>query len=279
MAPTLHCVTGADLAALFDRDPFLRWGPGPAATEVWTCGSVWALVVHRRRGDCAAPAGVPARLWAAGIPDTGARGPEAVGADLAHALRSLSDSGALSQHEVGSVSVPLAYAREAHRELPLADEGGDWDWMWTTDLPAVLPREDELVDLDDGLDADEINAFSAAHNPRVWASAGQGRASQWVGARATEAGPGWEPGDLLAVGGAEPEDSGVPHLSGIVTHRALRRSGLGSAISARLTRDGVLGSGVCTLGMYADNDAARRVYRRLGYRTAHLWHSRGIVAP
>lgn len=56
-----------------------------------------------------------------------------------------------------------------------------------------------------------------------------------------------------------------------------RGQGLGVAVTAGLTRRGIAGSGVCTLGMYSDNDLARRLYTHLGYRTAYAWCSRRLL--
>ena len=53
-----------------------------------------------------------------------------------------------------------------------------------------------------------------------------------------------------------------------------RGRGLGAAVTARLTREAITGVGVCTLGMYADNAVARRVYHRLGYATVHQLSTR-----
>ncbi len=71
---------------------------------------------------------------------------------------------------------------------------------------------------------------------------------------------------------------GCPHLASIVTHGDHRGSGLGAAVTAWLTRRLLdAGSGVVTLGMYSDNDGARRVYRRLGFACAHELTSGRLV--
>ena len=57
-----------------------------------------------------------------------------------------------------------------------------------------------------------------------------------------------------------------------------RGRGLGLAMTAHLTRLAVGLDGVCTLGMFADNDVARRLYHGLGYVTAHAWCSRQVLA-
>lgn len=161
------------------------------------------------------------------------------------------------------------HAHVAHEVLALGD-GGDWDWMWTTTAPAADRREAELEELDDVRDADEVSAFTRRHNPRVWTEIGTGRVVRWLGRRDAD-------GRLTAVGGAEREAGGVPHLAGIVTAVDRRGEGWGAVVTASLTRWSLREHGVCTLGVFADNDAALRVYRRLGYRTARSWHSRLLV--
>ena len=123
--------------------------------------------------------------------------------------------------------------------------------------------------LDDRADKAELLDFAHAHNPRVWTRIGEGAVTRWVGVRDAD-------GSLLAVGGAEREDSGAPHLAGIVTATHARGQGWGSVVSAALTRWAVAAHGVCTLGMFSDNEPARRLYRRPGYRTARRWCSRHL---
>ncbi|GAA5163567.1 GNAT family N-acetyltransferase [Ornithinimicrobium tianjinense] len=142
--------------------------------------------------------------------------------------------------------------------------------MWTTAAPPVRPEEERLVLLDDRADAQELLAFAHAHNPRVWTRIGDGEVVRWLGVRDAA-------GQLLAVGGAEQEGSGVPHLAGILTATHARGQGWGETVTAALTRWSVAEHGVCTLGMFSDNDVARRIYGRLGYRTARAWHSRQLL--
>lgn len=126
------------------------------------------------------------------------------------------------------------------------------------------------MDLDDTRDAAELAAFARAHNPRMWTEVGTGRVARWIGRRDAA-------GLLTAVGGAEREAGGVPHLAGIVTATGQRGRGWGGVVTAALTRWSLREHGVCTLGVFADNEVALRVYRRLGYRTARPWHSRRLL--
>lgn len=273
----LRPVSHAELLALAGGDPWVRWGladPLPAEAVVHAGVAVVQRLGHRPGA------------WVA--PLRPGMQPHRLPADLAEergrvtaALRAVVDTDLLQHWGAGSVSVPQEHAATAHAELPLTDVGGDWEWMWTTGMPPApaptapggaphTPLEERLVLLDDLADAEELRAFADAHNPRVWTRIGEGAVVRWIGARDAD-------GALLAVGGAELEDSGVPHLAGILTAGHARGQGWGEAVSAALTRWSLERHGVCTLGMFSDNDVAGRLYRRLGYRTARAWHSRHLA--
>lgn len=261
-------VTYADLRALSPADPWLRRGlPDPLAGHALVHSGV--AVVQRL--------GHRPGLWVAPLrpgmePGTVPQGEGLVeeSGRVRSALQHVMDEGLLTTWEARSVSVPQEHAGVGHEVLPLSDQGGDWEWMWSESVPEPLPGEAALVLLDDAADAEELRAFSHEHNPRVWTRIGEGVMSRWVGVRDAE-------GRLLAIGGAETERSGVPHLAGILTATHARGQGLGEVVSAGLTRWALEEHGVCTLGMFSDNDVARRLYRRLGYRTARAWHSRQLT--
>ena len=52
-------------------------------------------------------------------------------------------------------------------------------------------------------------------------------------------------------------------------------AGAGGCVLTRRLLDE--GAPVVTLGMYADNDVARRMNLRLGFRCDHRWSSRAVV--
>lgn len=265
----LREVTRAELLRAAGNDPWVRWAladplPGGAVVHA---GVAVVQRLGTRPGLWVAPLRPPASAGGAmaegGTPEETVR--------VVSALRAVREAGLLQAWGARSASVPQEHAEVAHAELPLTDQGGDWDWMWTTTAPGPRPGEDRLVILDDRADAEELQAFSSTHNPRVWTRIGVGEVVRWVAARDDE-------GRLIAVGGAELEGSGVPHLAGIVTATQARGRGWGEAVSAALTRWAVEQHGVCTLGMFSDNAVARRLYHRLGYRTARAWHSRHLTA-
>ena len=80
---------------------------------------------------------------------------------------------------------------------------------------------------------------------------------------------------LLAVGGSEPCAAGTPTLAGIAVAEDQRGRGWGAAVDGPpRPRIAVAETGACALGMFADNDTARRVYQRLGFTTGMEWTSR-----
>lgn len=264
--PPLTSATGREeLLTLTDGDPYLRWSLSEEQCAAALISPA-AVVIERTKHDRRSLVLVPRP-----------------GADLSSFAATLDAvRPVVRERGVNGISVPQQYGDllAAHyRILP----GGDWDWMWTRQCPdadigmpdaepapeSTTSQTARLVTLDDVADAAEIASFSHAHNPRVWTEIGTGAVQFWLGVRGSD-------GALLAVGGAESETSGIPHLAGIVTSTTMRGRGLGRLISAGLTRWAVERYGVCTLGMFSDNAAARVIYQRLGYRTAHAWCSRRL---
>lgn len=261
-------VSRAELLELSGGDPWARWAlPDPLAGAALVVADV-ALVERGgpRPGLWVAP--LRPGLPAGAVPEGPALTAEA--ARVATALRLVREGLFPATRPGASISAPAEHAGTARAVLPLSEEGGDWDWMWTEAAPPPESRERLLVELDDRADAEELRAFAHAHNPRVWTRIGEGEVLRWVGVRDVA-------GGLVAVGGAEREASGAPHLAGILTAVPARGQGWGRVVSSALTREALREHGVCTLGMFRDNDRARRLYRGLGYRTARRWFSRRLA--
>ena len=172
------------------------------------------------------------------------------------------DNGEIS---VGSASLP----RDAVPLLPTdlrLDPANDWEWLATTTLPPVQPGE-ELVRWLAEPDHDDIVALLRAHSGRHDAEPGQEHAKRWCGIRD-------EAGELVAVAAHTEFWPGVPFLASVATRSDQRGRGLGGAVTAFITRRLLdEGSPRVTLGMYSDNDVARRLYLRLGYRVIHRFTS------
>jgi ribosomal protein S18 acetylase RimI-like enzyme len=141
----------------------------------------------------------------------------------------------------------------------------DWEWMYAVQPPPRAPAESRLVTLAAG-DLPQIAQLLSGANPRTDARPSATGGQRWVGARDGA-------GQLVACGVEEPNQAGYPILSGITVHPSHRGMGLGLAVTAHLTREGVRTSGVCTISLYSDNDVARRVYGGLGYDDIHAWSS------
>ncbi|MBC7638866.1 MAG: GNAT family N-acetyltransferase [Rhodoferax sp.] len=147
-------------------------------------------------------------------------------------------------------------------------DGADWDWFRTDVRPVPAADEERVVTVaDDGA----VRTLLAAASPRHSAVPGDDEIRRWVGVQADD-------GTLLACAAHTEAVPGVPHLASIATHPSARGQGLGALVTGALTRR-LLDEGfpAGTLGMYADNDVARRMYLRLGYRCDHEWSSRAIV--
>ncbi len=245
-----------DLLGLTGHHPVVVWDVGAGFTApAWALadGPGWA-VVFRRRSDH----GVPGAATLGDAP-----GLDSLFAD-SRVRTWFRDSRA--QH----LSAPRQHQPVVARHLDLGDRGGDWDWMWTEAVPRPVPGEDRVATLGEGC-RDELTAFLAEHSPRTHGQPFARPGQWWVGVRD-------ERGRLLACGASEPSEAGTPTLTGIATDARLRRGGLGTAVTAHLARSAVAAHGACALGMFADNDAARRVYQRLGFATGARWRSRWLAA-
>jgi ribosomal protein S18 acetylase RimI-like enzyme len=144
-------------------------------------------------------------------------------------------------------------------------EGTDWDFWWTDAPPPPQPGEEGVhwLTADDG----ELLALLERASPRRMASPGDPHVLRWCGIR--------DGAGVLVACAAEVDDmANAPHLAGVAVAPESRSRGLGRAITAWLTRQ-ILAEGqpLVTLGMYADNEPARRAYRAIGYRDTHHWSS------
>ena len=141
--------------------------------------------------------------------------------------------------------------------------GLDWDFRWSDAAPPAQAREREVVEVDD---RHAITALLDAASPGASARPDDPAVRRWFGI------PG--PDGLLACAADTSAATGVGHLSAVAVHPSARRQGLGRAVTAALTRD-LLAAGcdVVTLGLYADNAAARALYDGLGFRDEHRFTS------
>lgn len=246
----------ADLLDALGGDPFVRYDvdPGTLETVAVRPGLAGAWVGLHRSGV----------RWCTGLAaEPTSR--EAVAASAA-LVTGLADDAAAAGHPVLGVTV----TRGGRALLPArfqAPEAWEWDHWWTDtvpEVPAYAGGPAQVVDLDPS-DA-RIAALLEAASPTASIPAGDPRVLRWAGIEL--------PGDdlrgtgglaaLVAVTGFR---SGARHLNDVATHPARRGGGLARTLCAAVTAQSLgTGAPAVTLGMYADNDAARRVYAAIGFR-------------
>ena len=159
---------------------------------------------------------------------------------------------------------PITLPRGTAPLLPawVALDGIDWDFWWYDAAPDLRRAEDEVVEVSD----EEVAALLPVASPTASAQPGDPAVLRWVGIRG--------PDGLLACAADTSAATGVGHLSSIAVHPDARGRGLGSAVTAALSRRMFAeGCDVVTLGMYASNEAGRAMYRGLGMKDDHLFTS------
>jgi ribosomal protein S18 acetylase RimI-like enzyme len=242
--------TADELYAASGDDAFVRAEHDPTvAAPAWACDGAVAFL-RGRGGRSLAAVGTPAAaaaLTAAVLPELRAAGTPAAAVTLPR--------GALSQLPAG---LSVVY-------------GDDWDWLCTADAPDVPPLRGDgwttgWLDEHGALDEDEVRAFLQVASPTHSAEPGSSWVRRWAGIRDPD-------GGLTATAAHCENVPGVPHLASIASHPDLRGRGLGAAITAWITRELLREAPVVTLGLYASNDVARRLYLRLGYAELHRFSS------
>lgn len=248
------------------QDPFVRWqldpvSPPMATLQAWSRGGAVAFIRPSSDG--------PASLTCLGP----VRDVVPLVAGLVHRV------------DATRLTVPRQSWDAVMKRLPVLRQGtgDDWDWMWIdrasadrswTEQPSsrlvlpglVSPALEPLGPDHHG----EISALLAVASPRSSAVPGGREIVRWLGIRDVERA-------LVACAAHTERVRGVPHLASITTHPRWRGRGLGSAITGGITRRLLAqGAPVVTLGMYADNDVARRIYGRLGFRCEHRFASRTL---
>ncbi len=175
----------------------------------------------------------------------------------------------------------LAASGRTVAPLPFAEHPPtEWDWFHATQPPRTQPGEEHVTELtgDDGLAA-AARCLRVA-NPHGELDVSEPR-SRWWGWCApddgADAGRGADPGHGIVVRGVAGASRRVPGqpwvLGSIGTDPSWRGRGLAAAVTAAAMRAGVAETGRVTLGMYAHNAAARRLYLRLGFRVAQEFES------
>ncbi|HEX5493031.1 MAG TPA: GNAT family N-acetyltransferase [Mycobacteriales bacterium] len=157
--------------------------------------------------------------------------------------------------ESGSLTVP----RDAAAGLPDAvgfHPRSRWEFRALSAPPPEVPGE-AVVEALPVRTHPRVETLLDLANPTASARPGSPSVRLWAGI-------GDDTGGLVAVA-ADTSRRGVGHTSSVATDPAARGRGFGAAVTCWLARRQVAEFGVATLGFYADNDPARRLYDRLGY--------------
>lgn len=135
-----------------------------------------------------------------------------------------------------------------------------WHWMLSTTRPT-----EPVPDVVEVEDADEVDALLDAAAPDSHARPGTPGIEAWLGLR--------DGHELVAVGAVVRQPDGSGHLRAVTVAEHARGRGLGRRLSTAMTRRAMTGPGVASLGVYADNEPALRIYRALGYEVVHAFTS------
>ncbi|MQA79858.1 MAG: GNAT family N-acetyltransferase [Streptosporangiales bacterium] len=147
----------------------------------------------------------------------------------------------------------------------------DWDWMWTTTPPPSLPGAAGARWLVPD-DHDDVSALLHEVSPGASTWPDDGRSHRWAGIRDDD-------GVLVACLADTSRSATVAHVSSVATAAAHRRRGHARALMGWVTRRFLEeGRSPVTLGMYADNDAARGMYGSLGFTCQHTFTGAVVAA-
>lgn len=174
-------------------------------------------------------------------------------------------------HEAGEAPTGVTVPRGGLGLLPahlVPRDPDEWD-AWCTQQappPQTTPYGDaaRVTDLEaaDPRIADLLRIAS----PTASLEAGDPRVVRWAGIEDPEQGlPGT--GGLAAVLAVTRSRAGSDHLNDVATHPDRRGRRLARLLCAEVTAQSLAGGAAAvSLGMYAENDAARSVYASLGFR-------------
>lgn len=145
-----------------------------------------------------------------------------------------------------------------------ASELSHWDWMWTDTAPPPTRGADQVRWLGPA-DDDAVRALLREVSPGASTWPGDDRSRRWAGVVD-------QTGRLVACLADTSRGPSVGNLSSVAVAHDARRNGYGRAVVSWAARQYFAeGAQLVTLGMYSDNDAARAMYQRLGFRCEHAF--------
>jgi GNAT superfamily N-acetyltransferase len=237
--------TWAEVLAMFPEDAYARHSVDPESlASVWVDGSSQAVVwinTHHFAG----------RPWALMLGE-----PTAATSLVAEVRAAHSDAFGGITHEIGTW-LPEDF---------LFDQSWNWDWFWTGLHAPERDQPEVTIDWVDESVYDDLRAV--LHAASDWRSVepGEERAERWAALRHDD--------EIVSCLAVTRSGRGTPNLASVATHPDQRGRGFARDVTA-WTTNRLLdeGSPVVTLGMYSDNDAARKVYDALGYTVGHEFRS------
>jgi ribosomal protein S18 acetylase RimI-like enzyme len=164
----------------------------------------------------------------------------------------------LPMHASFSLPAGSADGLGMHRTVLRRD---DWELRWLTTAPPRLDLESRVITLPG--DSAEVAELAEAAYPTAEARPGDPAVRSWAAVRD-------DSGRLVAAAA----DTSSPHtgrISAVMTAPAARGHGWGAAVTTALSRRMLAEFDLVVLGLYIDNDRARRLYDRNGF------HGRLIV--
>ncbi len=139
--------------------------------------------------------------------------------------------------------------------------GNEWDAFWTTTPVAARSGEERVEVIRDVQEAVELLSVANPTTDALRDPDGY----RWWGLRDDD-------GALVSTVGVHDrrdiDGRPVAALSGLGTHPAARGGGFGGALMAGATRRELTNHDIVSFGMWSENDRARHLYERLGYRHA-----------
>ncbi|WP_432905855.1 GNAT family N-acetyltransferase [Micromonospora matsumotoense] len=141
----------------------------------------------------------------------------------------------------------------------------DWEFLWTTTGPPRQSGQERVVRLGPA-DHPALSALIDDAFPTTSSRPGDTTVVDWYGI--------WD-ADRLVACGADRSRGDIGFLAGLTVAPDRRGRGLGAALTAGMTRALLTRYDHVGLGVYADNLAALRLYRRLGFtgtlRRSSVW--------
>ncbi len=227
--PVLRTIT--DPGELSDAEPLNRSG---------------LVLSEFRRGwsDAAAAVWIGVRDGVSRLTGTGQ--PEAV----AHILDQIADDLPSEAHfsVPAGAAGPLAMLRNITRQ-------NDWELRWLTTAPPSAAGEDKVAWLPP--DSAELTALIDSAYPAAEARPGDPSVRGWAVLRD-------DAGQLVAAA-ADTSRPRTGRISAVMTAPAARGHGYGAAVTTALSRHLLSEFDMVLLGLYLENDKARRLYERTGF--------------